>query len=143
MADQQTTAAPAANPAEVSKTESTANVQSESKTETSDSKPEEKANKTGNGEEKWEVNGKSEDKNGRRNDRRDGGRGGRGSRGGRGNFRDNRNKRCAQSYESASFSVNLCAGRTTKNLTIFPSPTTPTRSAPKYDSRFPLHGTPY
>ncbi|CAN9176682.1 unnamed protein product [Alternaria alternata] len=122
MADQQTTAAPAANPAEVSKTESTANVQSESKTETSDSKPEEKANKTGNGEEKWEVNGKSEDKNGRRNDRRGGGRGGReGGRGGRGNLPREPQQEAEQ----------------LKNLIDLPSPIDPNDdSAPKSSFHF-------
>jgi lupus La protein len=101
MADTENMPAAATNPAEVTKTESAADV----KTETNDSKPEEKTTKADDGEEKWGLNGKSEDKrdrrddrngrSGRDNDRRDGGRG-RGQNRGRGNnFRNDRNKRFA------------------------------------------------
>jgi lupus La protein len=99
MADTENAVAAATKPAEVTKTESSVEVKS-------DSKPEDKTTKSDDGEEKWELNGKSEEKNGRRNDReersgrfgRDNNRrdGGRGRGQGRGNFRDNRNKRCAQ-----------------------------------------------
>jgi lupus La protein len=90
MADTENTAAAATNSTEVPKTETSVDVQSESKTE-------EKATKADDGEEKWDLNGKSQEKNDRgersgrfgRNDNRDGGRG-RGR--GRGNFQNNRKK---------------------------------------------------
>jgi lupus La protein len=89
MADTETTAAPTTNLAEVSKTESAVEVTTEtteSKPETTDSKPEEKATKTDDGEEKWALNGKSEDKNDRRDTHN--ARSGRDNRG-RGNFKNN------------------------------------------------------
>jgi lupus La protein len=104
MADTENTAAQATNPTDVSKPESAVEV----KTETSDSKPEQKAAKGDDGEEKWELNGKSEDKSDRRdnrngrsnrdNDRRDGGRGRGQGRGRGGNFKNDRNKRCAHCF---------------------------------------------
>jgi len=90
MADTDVTGAAIANPAE-GKTESSAQVEAGAK-----------ATKTDDGEEKWALNGKSEEKNGRRNDRddrnrrsgRDNHRGGRGGRGGRGSHSNGFRNKC-------------------------------------------------
>jgi len=105
MADTDVTGAAIANPAE-GKTESSAQVEAGAKTESNESSA--KTTKTDDGEEKWALNGKSEEKNGRRNDRddrnrrsgRDNHRGGRGGRGGRGSHSNGfRNKQPNREFE--------------------------------------------
>lgn len=96
MADTEIAAAAASNPAEASQAETALQVESDSKTET---KPDAKA---ADGEEKWELNGKSSEKGAHRNDREDrngrNSRDNRGGRGGRGGSKgNNRNKKYAQS----------------------------------------------
>jgi len=99
MADTDVTGAAIANPAE-GKTESSAQVEAGAKTESNESSA--KTTKTDDGEEKWALNGKSEEKNGRRNDRddrnrrsgRDNHRGGRGGRGGRGSHSNGFRNKC-------------------------------------------------
>lgn len=96
MADTEIAAAAASNPAETSQAEKALQVESDSKTET---KPDTKA---ADGEEKWELNGKSGEKSAHRNDREDrngrNGRDNRGGRGGRGGSKGNgRSKKYAQS----------------------------------------------
>ncbi|KAF1838957.1 hypothetical protein BDW02DRAFT_564559 [Decorospora gaudefroyi] len=75
MADTEKTAAAATSPAAVTETQSAGEVGSGAKAETAeattDSKPAEKASRADDGEEKWALNGKSDEKNGRRNDRGD------------------------------------------------------------------------
>lgn len=95
MADTENAAAAATNPAEVSKTESS-DLKSDAKTTTSADVAAD--SKTEAGEEKWQLNGKSEERRGGRNDRngrdyndRRGGQRGRGR--GRGGFQNN-NKKC-------------------------------------------------
>ncbi|CAE7028204.1 hypothetical protein P3342_006145 [Pyrenophora teres f. teres] len=107
MADTAVTGAAAARPAE-GKTESSAQVDTGAKTESSESNG--KPTKTDDGEEKWALNGKSDEKNGRRNDRSDrndrndrngrSGRGRGGGRGGRGNHNNSfRNKPHNREFE--------------------------------------------
>ena len=102
MADTDVTGAAVANPAE-GKTESSAQVEAGAKTESNETGA--KATNNDDGEEKWALNGKSEEKNGRRNDRddrndrnrrsgRDNHRGGRGGRGGRGSHNNSFRNKC-------------------------------------------------
>ncbi|USP75402.1 uncharacterized protein yc1106_02676 [Curvularia clavata] len=94
MADTENAAAAASNPTEASQADNSAQVESGSK---ADPKAESNA---ADGEEKWELNKKSNDKSAQREDRN--GRAGRdnhGGRSGRGNFRDNRKKRPNREFE--------------------------------------------
>ncbi|XP_014550564.1 hypothetical protein COCVIDRAFT_21009 [Bipolaris victoriae FI3] len=99
MADTEIAAAAASNPAETSQAEKALQVESDSKTET---KPDTKA---ADGEEKWELNGKSGEKSAHRNDREDrngrNGRDNRGGRGGRGGSKGNgRSKKQNQEFDN-------------------------------------------
>ncbi|RMZ71891.1 hypothetical protein GMOD_00009242 [Pyrenophora seminiperda CCB06] len=98
MADTAAASAAPANPAE-SKTESSAQVDAGAKTESSEAN--DKATKTVDGEEKFTVKSKSDEKNGHRNDRHD--RNDRNGRGGRDNYRGTRGGRGGRGNNYNSF----------------------------------------
>lgn len=130
MADTETAAAAATNPAEVPKTQG-ADLKSETKTTSADVAGDSKS--AGAGEETWKLNGDSKDREERRggrndrhdrndrfNDRRGGGRG-RGR--GRGGFQNNR--KCVEPCARVCTSQLLTQTGATRSSTTFPSLTTP------------------
>ncbi|KAF1938698.1 hypothetical protein EJ02DRAFT_468737 [Clathrospora elynae] len=117
MADTGNTPAAAANPAEATgtRTESSVEIKTESKAATTDAMPAEAAKSADQGEEKWALNGKPDEKSERRNDRSDrGGRfgrndrndrndrrdGGRGRGRGRGSFQNNHSKKQNREFDN-------------------------------------------